>query len=388
MTGFLLRFLWPLALLQCIQARVPLPRFYGQDGAFMVNTEMKMPPRMDSKLRNALYYNMPVYKLIKPGFRAKTTTTTTTTTAAPISVSEYPSDLLEIARTKLGLKDLPSLEELGELIGTKSDEETIDYIRTLTSDDAGIALMKEYLDTLSFEDENVAEEKDVEDADNDNDDNNNMDNVGYDDLPKEIPSTPKSTEPENSLIERLGAFIKLWSGEVTAITTTTTPAPVTRPPAVSFQPVFMTPPKGMTHLRPLLVRQPMPYHYPIPLPPVMMPAVKPTQVPSTTEAPKPHLNTPKILEVQAEMEPEAIPSPPVAPHIRQLAGMVNIKPSLLNSFLEQRPKLAELAKRFSTLSFSQEQLQAMDSQVIMAIQKALIQDQDFKRLIEAAPTLK
>ncbi|EDX06948.1 GD10975 [Drosophila simulans] len=106
MIGVLMRFLWSLAMVQCIQARVSmLPRFYGQDSAIIVDINRKFPPRMDSKLQNALYYNLPVYKLIKP-----TTTTTTTTTAAP--TSGYPADLLDIAHNKLGLKDLPSLEEL------------------------------------------------------------------------------------------------------------------------------------------------------------------------------------------------------------------------------------------------------------------------------------
>ncbi|KAH8300644.1 hypothetical protein KR018_000929 [Drosophila ironensis] len=382
MTGSLLRFLWPLALLQCIPARVPLiPRFYGQEGGILtIETDMKLPPKLDSKLQNALYYNLPVYKVIRPK------TTTTTTTPPP---SQYPSDLLDLAHNKLGLKELPSLEELGELIGTNTPAETISYIRTLTSDAAGIALMKQYLDTLNFEDENVAEEKD-DAEDDDNDDDNTMDNVSYDDLPREKPSSSTvRPSPENSLIQRFGAFMKqynLWSSETTTPAPAPTPAVIRQPPPVAFKPVFLAPPKGavrpMNRLPPMLVRQPLPYHYPIPLRPVMLPAVQPTHVPSTTAAPKPHLNTPKLQAVDESAD--AL----VAPHIRQLAKLTNISPQVLDSFLQQQPKLAELAKRVSTLALSPEQTQAMDSQVFMAIQRALSQNEELKRLIEAAQTLK
>ncbi|EDV37925.1 uncharacterized protein Dana_GF13704 [Drosophila ananassae] len=384
MTSFLLRFLWPLALLQCILARVPQnSRFYGQDSAIIIDTDMKMPPKMGSKLQNALYYNLPVYRMIKQ--------TTTTTTAAPATNFQYPKDLVDLARNRLGLKVLPSLEELEELIGTTTREETISYIRNLTADEAGIALMKEYLATLNFEDQEVADDKDaVDEGDSADDDDNAMDNDGYEDAPKEPQTTSSVTttspDPQNSLYQRFSGFMKqynLWSSDST---TTSAPAPaIPPPPAVVFKPVFVAP--SVNRLRPLLVRQPLPYHYPIPLRPVMMPTVKPTEVPSTTVAPKPHLNTPKKIEEVQEVEAE-VTSPPVPPHIRQLAEMANISPQTLDRFLQQQPKLAQLAKRVSTLALSQEQTKAMDTQVFMAIQKALSQNEELKRLIEAAQTLK
>ncbi|XP_017147873.1 uncharacterized protein LOC108159254 [Drosophila miranda] len=388
MFGLLVRFLWPLALLQCINARVTLmPKFYGQDSAVIVDAERKVPSKLDSKLQNALYYNFPVYKLIKPGVQ-----TTTTTTAAPVPTnSEYPSDLVEIAQTKLGLKVLPSISELGQLIGTRSNSETIEYVRSLTSNEQGIALMKDYLETLDYElSEDVPDS--VDDGDDASDDDNTMDNADveadFDERPR-LETTSRSTittkkpEMQASLLQRFGDFMKqysLWSEN------TTTAAPATRKPkpsAVSFKPVFVAPP-GAARMRPLLVRQPLPYHYPIPLRPVMIPA-KPTQVPSTTAAPRPnkvpHLNTPKHIDVEMQ-------SPPVATHVRQLAEMANISPQVLDRFLQQQPKLAELAKRVSTLSLSQDQTRAMDSQIFMAVKRALSQNEELKRLLESAQTLK
>jgi len=389
MIGVLMRFLWSLAMVQCIQARVSmLPRFYGQDSAIIVDINRKFPPRMDSKLQNALYYNLPVYKLIKP-----TTTTTTTTTAAP--TSGYPADLLDIAHNKLGLKDLPNLEELGEMIGTDGASETIDYIRTLTGTEEGLALMKQYLDALHFEEaeeENVAEEQEKAEDDDDDDDDNTMGNASYDEMPQEKSTTTADPRPELSLMQRFGDFVKqynLWSGQVT---TTTTPAPFIARPSGSFQPVFVAPPPaGLKPFRPILVRQPLPYHYPIPLRPVSLATTKPIQVTTTTTttttpAPvtKPHLNTPKlIMQEDAEGKYSTLP-----PYIQQLAKMANISPQVVEIFLERQPKLAELAKRLSTLALSPEQTQAMDTQVLKAVQHALSNNDDLQRLIEASQALK
>ncbi|XP_039482782.1 PH domain-containing protein DDB_G0287875 [Drosophila santomea] len=391
MIGVLMRFLWSLAMVQCIQARVSmLPRFYGQDSAIIVDINRKFPPRMDSKLQNALYYNLPVYKLIKP-----TTTTTSTTTAAP--TSGYPADLLDLAHNKLGLKELPSLEDLGEMIGTNGASETIDYIRTLTGTEEGLALMKQYLDALHFEEaeENVAEEQEKaeNDDDDDDDDDNTMGNASYDEIPQERATAPADPSPKLSLMQRFGDFMKqynLWSGQVS---TTTTPAPFIAAPTASFQPVFVPPPPaGMTPLRPILVRQPLPYHYPIPLRPVSLASPKSIQLPTTTTtttttpAPvtKPHLNTPKlIMQEDAEGKYSTLP-----PHIQQLAKMANISPQVVEIFLERQPKLAELAKRLSTLALSPEQTQAMDAQVLKAVQHALSSNDDLQRLIEAAQALK
>jgi len=271
--------------------------------------------------------------------------------------------------------------KLGEMIGTDNVRETIDYVRTLAGSDEGLALMKQYLDTLNFEqvEENVAEA--TEKTEDDDDDENTMDNASYYDMPQEKPTTIAPT-PELSLMQRLGDFMDQyipWSGQVT---TSATP-PVTAQPSGSFQPVFVAPPASMKPLRPILVRQPLPYHYPIPLPPVALPTIKPIQMPSSsTPAPKPHLNTPRLPE-DAEFKYSALP-----PHIQQLAKVANIPPQVVESFLERQPKLAELAKRLSNLALSPEQTQAMNSQVLKAVQNALTKNDDLQRLIEASKALK
>lgn len=193
-------------------------------------------------------------------------------------------------------------------------------------------------------------------------------------------------------MQRFGDFVKqynLWSGQVT---TTTTPAPFIARPSGSFQPVFVAPPPaGLKPFRPILVRQPLPYHYPIPLRPVSLATTKPIQVTTTTTttttpAPvtKPHLNTPKlIMQEDAEGKYSTLP-----PYIQQLAKMANISPQVVEIFLERQPKLAELAKRLSTLALSPEQTQAMDTQVLKAVQHALSNNDDLRRLIEASQALK
>ncbi|XP_068146740.1 uncharacterized protein link [Drosophila tropicalis] len=408
-----LKFIWSLALLQFINARVaPIPKFYGQDSAIIVDTDRKLPMRMDTKLQNALYYNIPVYKLIKPVIGPTITTTTTTTEAPVVSVVEYPSDLLYIARHKLGMKELPSLSDLGEMLGTSSAQETIDYIRSLTSNEQGIALMKQYLESLDYSEAEEARNDTNDDGDDDDatdDDGNNLDNADieadYDeDQPKiEIRSSSSTTTTTTttttaapsvsqveggSLMQRFGDFMKhynLWSETTTpAPTTTQKPSP---PPAVAFKPMFLAPHPRM---RPMLVRQPLPYHYPIPLRPAKIPTttspISTTTTTSTTTprpSASPHLNTPKHVE----QEISEIPSMQLPPHVRQLAQLANISPVVLDRFLQQQPKLAELAKRVSNLPFSEEHSRTIDSQVFVAVKRALAQNDDLKRLLSAAQTL-
>ncbi|XP_017031252.1 uncharacterized protein link [Drosophila kikkawai] len=389
MIRFLTRLLWPLALLQCIQASAVAPRpiIYGRD--------------------NAYYFGLPVYKLIKPGVPPPTTTTTTTTTPAPSS--GYPSDILDIAYRKLGLKKLPRIEDLGELIGTGDAIETIEYLRKRTGSDADIALMKQYMDTLHFEEEHEAEEEaeaeaeeeaaaeeEKPDDDNDDDDDNTMGNSFDEDQPRENIIPTKAPEPQGSMMQRFSSFLRQWTSRApTPSPTVVTPPPSPPPRTVSFQPVFVVRPPTMPvpNRRPVLVRQPVPYHYPVPFRPVTTspPRVeKPTEVPSTTAAPKPHLNTPKEQELSAkELEDITIDIPNnLSPHIMQFAKLANISPVIVDRFLQRQPKLAALAKKVSTLALSQEQTQEMESQVLMAVHKALSQSEEMSKILEAAQTLK
>ncbi|KAH8285101.1 hypothetical protein KR054_005252 [Drosophila jambulina] len=384
MIRFLLRLLWPLALLQSIQASAvaPRPLIYGRD--------------------NAYYFGLPVYKLIKPGVPPTTTTTTT-----PAPSSGYPSDILDIAYKKLGLKKLPRIEDLGELIGTGDALETIEYLRKRTGSDADIALMKQYMDTLHFEEEHEAEEEaeaeaeaEVDAADeekqDDDDDDNTMDNSFDEEQPRENVTPTNAPEPQESMMQRFSTFLKQWTSRAAA---PATPPPSPPPRAVSFQPVFVVRPPPMASVpnrRPLLVRQPVPYHYPVPFRPVTPSPPPPhversTEVPSTTAAPKPpHLNTPKEQELTAkELEDITIDIPNnLSPHIMQFAKLANISPVIVDRFLQRQPKLAALAKKVSTLALSQEQTQEMESQVLMAVHKALSQSEEMSKILEAAQTLK
>lgn len=381
-----MKFLLGLALFNCISGRVlMMPKFYGQDSAIIVDTDKSLQSKLNPKLHNALYYNIPVYKLFKPGNGAPTVTSTTTT-AAPIGlVEEYPSDLLNMARNKLGLRrldQLPSLSDLGELLGTGNAEETIKYIRALTSNDQGIALMRAYLGSLDYDQsESEAETKAKYNEDGNDTDNADID-ADYDDaghLKQPKLDTAKAVQwEEGGLMKRVNDFMKqygMWSDE------TTTPAPI------NYKPVFVAPQLATVKApRQLLLRQPLPYHYPIPL----RPAVKTTStiVPSTTATPQrstqaptpPHLNSPKELPT--------LSSTHVAPHIQQLAQIANIPPSVLDSFLQQQPKLAELAKRVSRLPLVQQHNRAINGQLLVAVKKAISQDENLKRLLSESQTLK
>ncbi|XP_064536059.1 uncharacterized protein link [Drosophila montana] len=384
----LLKFVLQLALLQCINGRLSHgPKFYGQHSEIIADTDK---PRLNSKLQNALYYNIPVYKLINPS-----TGNPTAKTTAPMVVDEYPSDLLHIARTRLGLKrmdQLPSISELGKLLGTGNADETIKYVRILMSNDQGIELMKTYLESFDYEltaNDNTPREKNSE---NDNVDNNADIDVDYDETTSKlnIPTKMKPSKSEleqGSSMQRLNEFMKqysLWSGS----STTLRPLSYKR---VLMPPVQPTQQRHGTAMRPVLVRQPLPYHFPIPLRSVLMSQpVKSTSIStltnnttnsnrSTHDLRPPHLNTPK----QTRM-----PSPDqVAPHVQQLAQMANISPQVLDQFLQQQPKLAELAKRLSRLPLVQQHSQTIDSQLLLAVKTALFQDENLKSLLGASQTL-
>ncbi|XP_062137445.1 uncharacterized protein LOC133846463 [Drosophila sulfurigaster albostrigata] len=373
-----LKFLLPLALLHSVVGRVlMMPKFYGQDSAIIVDTDKAgLQSKLNPKLQNAFYYNIPVYKFFKPGAMMPTTTTTTTTTPAPImSMDEYPSDLLYIARNKLGLKrmdQLPSLSELGELLGTGNAEETIKYIRALTSNDQGISLMKAYLGALDYdqsggeEDESeVITQRKYNEDDNDTDNNSEVE-ADYAEVPLQ---QPKLEREESSLMQRVNEFMQqygMWSEETTTTTTTKSPTVLPHKPTL----------------------RPLPYHYPIPLRAATSSVRTASTTTSTTtaatpQAPMPpHLNSPKVSPTASSS------SVPVAPHIQQLAHIANIPPAVLDTFLQQQPKLAELAKRVSRLPLVQQHSKAIDGQLLVAVKKALSQDESLKRLLATSQTLK
>lgn len=380
------KFLLPLALLNCINARVlMMPKFYGQDSAIIVDTDKSLQSKFNPKLHNALFYNIPVYKLFKPGAPS-----TTTTTAAPTElIEEYPSDLLYIARNKLGLKrleQLPSIRELGEMLGTGNAKETIKYIRALTSNDQGIALMKAYLGSLDYEQsESEADPNpEIKYNDEDNDTDNADVDADYDDeMPLRQSSLDTTTKAPQwkeggGLMQRVNDFMKqygMWSEE----TTTSTP--------IVYKPLFVAPQLTTEKTpRPLIARRQWPSHIPIRVRPAVPTTT--TRVPNTTAIPQhptqtqrsTHLNSPKVMPTSSTGH--------VAPHIQQLAEIANIPPTLLDTFLQQQPKLAELARRVSRLPLVQQHSKAIDGQLLVAVQKALSQDENLKRFISTSQTLK
>lgn len=365
-----------------------MPKFYGQDSAIIVDTDKL---RLNPKLQNGLYYNIPAFKLINPSTPTPTPITYTSTAALRVA-GEYPKDLIDIARTKLDFKridQLPSLSELGSLLGTSNDDETIKYVRSLTSTDQGIALMKAYLESTDYEptDSNNGSEDKPEANDNNNDDFD----VDYDATSRlDIPVTTKIPTQQmeaGGLMKGVTEFINQYRSSQGLDSNT-------KSRRLPYKHVLVAPVQTSNNqqqnlapaLRPVLVRNPLPYHYPIPLRPVFIPtrvtaSPRPAPVSNNANTNKsapalrpPHLNTPKGTS-----------SAPVAPHVHELARIANISPDVLDSFLQQQPKLAELAKRFSRLPLVQQQSKAIDSQLFMAVKRALAQD-NLKRLLGASQT--
>ncbi|TMW39437.1 hypothetical protein DOY81_015483, partial [Sarcophaga bullata] len=186
-----------------------VPKFYGENSAIIVDTDKLWSANSNNKAVNyankirlpapfSLWRHYPRYRILppppplkqvlpinswsntkptkplttitSPSTTSTTTTTspitfTTTTTVLPISSiatpspfltdDEFPKELLDIAQNKLGLKSLdeiPSLSELGQLLGTNTPKETLNYIQQLTSNDEGVALMKAYIESADYTD--------------------------------------------------------------------------------------------------------------------------------------------------------------------------------------------------------------------------------------------
>lgn len=403
-----------------------MPKFYGQDSAIIVDTDKS---RLSPKLQNALYYNIPVYKLINP--RTTPTPIASMNTRAPKVVDEYPSDLLDIVRTKLGLKrldQLPSIRELGNLLGTSNGEETIKYVRSLTSTDQGISLMKAYLESMDYESaDSNSDSEEMQEEKNDNENNADL-NVDYDATPAklDIPITTKIPKAQWEGSASMQSFINQYRLDSS---TTSRWLP--------YKQVLVAPVQANQHqnlapaMQPVLVRHPLPYHYPIPLRPVLLPAPvkstqkqrkspashKPSQTPESALAAPTHLNTPILamtpaspagnildmpskitqaptttttLHTGSNLKPPHLNTPkettfaPVAPHVQQLAQMANISPHILDNFLQHQPKLAELAKRISRLPLVQQHSKAIDSQLFIAVKRALSQNNNLNDLLIAS----
>ncbi|XP_013100314.2 uncharacterized protein DDB_G0284459 [Stomoxys calcitrans] len=412
------------------------------------------------------------------------TTTTTTTTPQPILGSssptaktietnskfridtvpfvtddEFPRELLDIAQNKLGLKSLdeiPSISELGQLLGTNSPHETLNYIKKLTANEQGVALVKAYIESTDYTDNADKTDYD-EDEDDDEDDEDDVTNGNLGDIeeplrindeglvvittadeesnadyeqaevengdnssgievekadatsittpktrktPKIIKKLKDMSEAKPGLMERLANFMHLNNLWQKKAKTTKTEESLE---AVSTHNSEMNELKRMTiegkrvditnetqenenHDEvPILVREPIPYNYPVPLRPesttssststTPSPATSSTAIYSiadTETSTAVHLNTPKVL----------------IPHVRQLARVTKIPPKKIEDFLASKPKLLELANKVSRFPIGYDRNSPLEAQVMMAVQRAIEQDEDLKKLLSSTATLK
>jgi hypothetical protein len=402
-----LKLLYILLSLKLTFARYAfVPKFYGQDSAVIVDTDKQLPPTPFNTKR--YYHRFPVYQIIQPGKHMQIqqneiASTTKSTTNKPLSVvDEFPRDLLVIAQKKLGLKSLdeiPSISELGELLGTDTADETISYIRQLTASEQGIALMKAYMEIddgesddsadIDDDDEDTAEENvDIATATADLrvvEDDISDDNEFKSDIVASDSSTPSNAnKPKSGFFDKIASYLNIYNLLPQKQTTRSNNSPITTSvpePQKSLQinPNGL-PPQVFNNQKPDLMRNPLPYHYPIPLRPAKFnnTSDNPAKVQLPIRSPpsnnfKPLINTPKII---------------IPPHIQQLSKLSNIPPKKLESFLESKPKLAELAKRISNVSLSNGVNNAVNNQLMNAIKKAIEQDDDLRRLLSETDTLK
>ncbi|XP_067633536.1 uncharacterized protein link isoform X2 [Eurosta solidaginis] len=293
--------------------------------------------------------------------------------------AEFPHDLLEIARTKLGitsLDEVPSISELAEYLGTANAEETINYIRHLTSTEQGVALIKAYLESADFTDRTEESRRGQQPNQQ---------------LEIEVEVEP-STQTKNNIFERIAAYFhiyNLWpqgNGTSTNDTRKAVEAQLSKyiKPQLAYRKRLQAvatathathahqasqkhPP--MNHHIPLLIRNPLPYHYPIPLRPIYDNRVQ--SQPAVYS--RGHLNTPKFH---------------IPPHI-QLARAANIAPQQLQTLLQSKPKLAELAAKVNRLPLTNDHTGQINAQLLAAVKRAVEQDEDLRRLLQStAETLK
>nr|XP_014102283.1 uncharacterized protein LOC106626910 isoform X2 [Bactrocera oleae] len=311
----------------------------------------------------------------------------TTTKIAPTSLEistgntfytpdEFPHDLLEIARSKLGLKSLdevPSISELAEFLGTANATETIKYIRQMTNTEQGIALIKAYLESADFTDrtdeqrrrqqqqqQKSQHEKNVETT-AETKQNNFLERVAayfhiYNFWPQS--SSADAAETRKNIEQQLSKYIKPQLTYRKRMQVAATHQAAT----------------NMAQHKPMLVRNPLPYHYPVPLRPISHNRLTHNDAVGISGAFSPvHLNTPKFY----------VPS-----HI-QLARATNIPPQQLQTLLQSKPKLAELAAKVSRLPLPNDRSDRIDAQLLAAVKRAIEQDDDLRKLLQStAATLK
>lgn len=464
-----------------------VPKFYGQDSAVIVDSDKVLTQtnqasfKYPTKLRRLppppfpLWRHYSRYHIIpppppgqiqsiytwpksktKPVQIATTTTTTssttTTTTPKPITTTsttvkstttspfitedEFPKELLDIAQNKLGLKSLdeiPSISELGQLLGTNNPEETLNYIKQLTSNEQGVALVKAYIESTDYTDNSgdlVTNNEDLEDEDIDGDIEEPVkvndeglivitDEDSNDDYEMETEGESTTLKPRKTskIVNRLkqlppakpgfmervvnymhlnNLFHKTDNNEevvnkqeenVEIVTDNANYNVLNRiteqEKKISLEEPILDHQMDNENTNdidesktPILIREPIPFNYPVPIRAQSSTSTT-TATPVTLSQPSDtttvvHLNTPKIL----------------IPHVQQLSRVTKIPSKQIEDFLASKPKLLELATKVSRFPIGYDRQSPMEAQVLAAVQKAFEQDEDLKKLLSSTATLK
>ncbi|XP_054738678.1 uncharacterized protein LOC129244827 [Anastrepha obliqua] len=295
---------------------------------------------------------------------------------------EFPHELLEIARSKLGLKTLdevPSISELAEFLGTVNTEETLKYIRRLTSTEEGVTLIKKYLESADFTNRTEETRRRHQQQET---------NVKS--------ALVESKKAKSNLLQRVAAYFHIYNlwpqkdGETDeADIRKQVQQQLTKyiKPQLEYRKRMQVTAAhkagsyaaATPHQIPLLVRNPLPYHYPIPLRPLL-----------SARLPQNNNVTDNTLSQSAAFSPVHLNTPRfyLPSHI-QLARATNIPPQQLQTLLQSKPKLAELAAKVSHLPLTNDRSALIDAQLLAAVKRAVEQDDDLRKLLQTtAETLK
>lgn len=305
----------------------------------------RLPPANNGKL---LTKELP--RSLEAHKQPQTTESNIATQSIILTKDEFPKDLLDIAQNKLGINNLdevPSISELGELLGTDSALETIKYIREITATEEGIALVKAYIESSDY-----------------------TDSTGVNTIPTtteystsaNIESASELNLATPSFFERLSAYFNIFDFFL-------------RNKETDLEKNLQQFDSGTTQKsvqkKPLFMRHPLPYHYPIPLRPVII--YKPRNVaPARHNGFRSvgHLNTPKYRK-----QP-----------LKAVAKSGLKSPKTENQKQQERILFGENVSKFSP---PQDRSALIDTQyVAAAIEKAIEQDEDLKKIINSTDTLK
>lgn len=282
------------------------------------------------------------------------------------SPDEFPHDLLEIAHSKLGLKSLdevPSISELAELFGTANLTQTVKYIRQMTNTAHGIALMKTYLESADFTDRTDEQRRRQQQQQKSEHEKNGA----------------AMAETKKNFLERIAAYFhiyNLWpqNGSTDAAETLKRVEQQLSKyikPRLEYRKRMQATAahqaaSNMVHHKPLLVRNPLPYHYPIPLRPISGNRLTHNDaivLPMPPDVFSPvHLNTPRFYVPPSQQ---------------------------LQTLLQTKPKLAQLAAKVSRLPLTNDRSTLTDTQLLAVVKHSIEQDDDLRKLLQTtAATLK